>query len=149
MVPSPEEPAAESQRWRVNPALPGLKFAAAAAFALLGVVFGDELIRLVAAFGAAVALVAWAVRDLVVPVRLAADAAGVTVISGYAGRRHLPWRAVERIQVDARQRFGVRTELLEIDAGETLHLFSPYDLGVPPADVAASLQRLRAASAGQ
>jgi hypothetical protein len=148
MVP-PEEPAADGLRWRANPALPGLKFAGAAAFALLGVLFGDELLRLVPALAAALALVVWAIRDLVAPVRVAADAAGVTVISGYAGSRLLRWPDIERIRVDVRPRLGLRTETLEIDAGESLHLFGPYDLGAPPADVASHLQRLRAASGGQ
>jgi hypothetical protein len=79
-------------------------------------------------------------------VRIAADAAGITVVAGYAGRRELPWRRIERIRVDNRPRFGLRTETLEIDAGETLHLFGAYELGAPPAEVAARLEALRAAS---
>jgi hypothetical protein len=148
MVPSPDEPAAGTLRYRVNPALPGLKLAAAAALALLGVVFADEPVRLALAAAAATALATWAVRDLVAPVRVTADAAGVTVIAGYAGRRLLPWREIERIRVDARARLGLRTETLEIDAGETLYLFGEYDLGAPPAEAAARLSDLRSRVAG-
>jgi hypothetical protein len=32
--------------------------------------------------------------------------------------------------VDERRRLGTRSELLEIDTGNSLHLFSTYDLGV-------------------
>jgi hypothetical protein len=149
MVPSPDEdpparadrPTAEA-RWRVSPALPTLKFAGAVALLLLGLLFGRDAVRLALAGGASAALVAWAVRDLVAPVRVAAGAAGVTVISGYAGRLTLPWERIERIRVDTRSRLGLRSETLEIDAGETLHLFGPYDLGAPPADVAARLREL-------
>jgi hypothetical protein len=45
--------------------------------------------------------------------------------------------------VDRRERRGLRTELLEIDAGESLHLFSVHDLGVPPEEVADALTALR------
>jgi hypothetical protein len=152
--PSPPEP--DAVRWRVSPALPGLKLAGTAVIALLGLAFGDDAFRVGLAAAAAVGLAAWAVRDLVAPVRLAADAAGLTVISGYAGRRALPWERIERIRVDVRPRLGLRTETLEIDAGETLHLFSAHDLGAPPAEVAARLAEFagprlppRARSAGQ
>jgi hypothetical protein len=133
----------EALRWRVSPALPGLKLAGAAAFGLLGVLFGDDAVRLALAAVAAVGLLAWAARDLLAPVRLAADTTGIRVISGYAGTRMLPWERIERIRVDVRPRLGLRTETLEIDAGDALHLFGPYDLNAPPAEVADRLNALR------
>jgi hypothetical protein len=84
-----------------------------------------------------------ALRDLVVPVRLAADATGVTVVTGFAGHRHLPWTAVERIRLDERRRLGVRAQLVEVDVGETLYLFSAYQLSAPCEDVVDELRRLR------
>jgi hypothetical protein len=130
-------------RWRIRPALPWIKFAGAAVFGLLGVAFADDTISLVVAAAAAVALVTWGVRDLVAPVRLAADAAtGITVITAYARRHDVPWDRIERIRVAVHPRLGLRTELLEIDVGETLHLFSALDLGAPPAEVAARLTEL-------
>jgi hypothetical protein len=143
----PDEEPPAGGRWRVTPALPGLKLAGATAFVLLAVVFGGDPVRLVLAGAAALALAGWALRDLIAPVRLAADPDGITVVVGFAGRRHLPWSQVERVRVDTRPRLGLRTETLEIDTGETLHLFSSYDLGAPPADVAARLAALRTGSA--
>jgi Bacterial PH domain len=67
------------------------------------------------------------------------------VVTGFAGRRHLDWPQVEDVRVERRPRLGITTETLEIDAGETLHLFSRYDLGAEPADVAGTLNALRAA----
>ena len=76
-------------------------------------------------------------------VRLAADAEGVTVREGLAGRRRIPWRAVERVRVDSRDRLGLRQTALEIDEGSTLHLFTAADLGADPHEVAAALAQLR------
>ncbi|HYN96509.1 MAG TPA: PH domain-containing protein [Pilimelia sp.] len=135
--------AVEDVRWRVRPALPGAKVAAAVAFGALAAVVGDDPVRLALAAVATTALLLWAARDLLAPARLTADATGVTVIAGFAGRRHLPWSTIERVRVDRRTRGGLRAELLELDAGETLHLFSEYELSARPADVAARLAELR------
>jgi len=61
------------------------------------------------------------------------------VIRGFAGRRQIPWAEVEAIRVDQRSRLGLSSRLLEVDTGETVHLFSGRELGADPADVAASL----------
>jgi len=87
----------------------------------------------------AAALVGWALRDWIIPVRLAADAEGLTVIAGLASRRRLPWSQIEHVRVDRRERLGLRSELLEVDAGESLFLFSAHELGAEPSDVAAAL----------
>jgi len=138
----------DALRWRVSPALPALKLVGAAALALLGLVFGDDVVRLALAAVAVAGLLAWAARDLVAPVRLAADTAGVRVSSGYAGTRALPWARIERIRVETRPRLGLRTETLEIDTGDTLHLFGQYDLNAPPAEVADRLNALRSGGPG-
>ena len=113
--------------------------------AQLGVAFGEDALGWTLAAVTAAGLAAWAARDLIAPVRLAADAAGVKVISGYAGTRALPWELIERIEVEVRPRLGVRTQTLEIDTGDTLHLFGRYDLDAPPAEVADRLNALRSA----
>jgi len=145
MESGPDDAAPQAARWRVTPALPGLKLAGAVAFLLLAVVFGGDPVRLAMASAAALGLAGWAVRDLIAPVRLAADGTGITVVVGYAGRRHLPWAQVERVAVDTRPRLGLRTETLEIDTGDALHLLSAYNLSAPPAEVVTRLNALRAA----
>ncbi|GII22151.1 PH domain-containing protein [Planosporangium mesophilum] len=136
------EPADELS-WRVNPGLGVLKAATAAFFLIAALVFRSDPAGFVIALVAAAALGGFALRDLLVPVRLAADPTGVTVASGFAGRRHLPWESVERIRVDERRRLGMRSQLLEIDTGDSLHLFSSYELSAAPAEVAELLEALR------
>ncbi|GLZ56439.1 hypothetical protein Misp05_00150 [Micromonospora sp. NBRC 107095] len=127
--------------------LPAAKLAGAALLVALGLLFADgDPVRLTVAALAAAALAVWAVRDLVAPVRLAVDPAGLTVIHGFAGRRLLPWSAVEAIAVDRRPRLGLTSETLEIDAGDSLHLFGRYDLGATPEEVAAALRAARPVS---
>ncbi|MFY1689051.1 PH domain-containing protein [Plantactinospora sp. WMMB782] len=139
------EPDTSARQWRVDRALPLCKLGAAALFVALGVAFADgSPVRLGAGLLVAAVLLGWGVRDLVAPVRLAVDPGGVTVIEGFAGRRHIRWAEIERISVDTRARLGLSTETLEIDRGATLHLFSRYDLGVAPHEVAQVLRAVRA-----
>jgi hypothetical protein len=133
-------------RWRVSPKLIALKVAGAVAFPLVALAFGGDPARLVFGVLAGLVLAAYALRDVLVPVRVAADASGVTVATGYAGHRRLPWSSVEKIQVYQRQRLGTRSELLEIDTGESLHLFSAYELNAPCVEVAEALEELREAA---
>ncbi|SCE87952.1 PH domain-containing protein [Micromonospora coriariae] len=134
------------RQWRVPVGVPLAKVAGAVVLVALGLLLAEgdpvqlTLIGLVAA-----GLVGWALRDLLAPVRLALDPAGVIVAQGFAGRRLLPWAMVERITVDRRPRLGLTTELLEIDAGESLHLFGRYDLGAAPDEVAETLRAARPA----
>ncbi|MEV4117287.1 PH domain-containing protein [Micromonospora sp. NPDC049645] len=135
------------RQWRVPSSLPAAKLAGAVLLVALGLLFADgDPVRLAVAVLAAAALAAWAVRDLVAPVRLAVDPVGLTVIHGFAGRRSLPWSAVEAIDVDRRPRLGLTSETLEIDAGDSLHLFGRYDLGATPEEVAAALRAARPVS---
>ncbi len=125
--------------------LPVVKLVGAAVLVGLGLLFAEgDRVRLVLAAVAAVGLAGWAARDLLAPIRLAVDPAGITVLRGFAGRRRLAWGAVEAITVDRRTRLGLSAELLEIDAGESLHLFGRYDLGAPPDEVAEALRAARA-----
>jgi hypothetical protein len=127
--------------------LPVAKLAGALVLVALGLLFaGNDRVQFVLAGLAAAALAGWALRDLVAPVRLAVDAEGITVIRGFAGRRQLPWPAVEAIRVERRTRGGLTAETLEVDAGESLHLFGRYDLDAPPAEVADALRAAQAAA---
>ncbi|GIJ22024.1 PH domain-containing protein [Micromonospora lutea] len=133
-----------AQQWRVPPALPALKLATAATVLALGILLaeGDQLRPVLGGLAAAV-LTGWGLRDLVTPVRLAVDETGITVPAGLLSRRHLPWPAVETIQVQRSGR-ALAGPMLEIDAGESLHLFSRLDLGADPAEVAEALRIARA-----
>lgn len=115
-------------------------FAAVLALAALALAAGVQLaIGLLAAAG----LAAYALRDLLARTRLRADTKGVVAVRGYAGSRHLTWPEIERVRVDSRVRLGARSELLELDAGEELYLFSRFDLGVDPEEALATLDSLR------
>jgi PH (Pleckstrin Homology) domain-containing protein len=133
-------PAAAVLTWRVSGGLVALKVAGVVVFAVVAAASLGDRVRLVMALVAAVALGAYAVRDLVAPVRLRADAEGLTVASGYAGHRRLGWAEVAAVRLDQRYRLGARSMLLEIDAGEALYLLSRYDLGAPCDEVAAALR---------
>jgi hypothetical protein len=131
-------------QWRVPVRFTALKAAGTVVFAVAGVLFarGDRIGLVLALVGTA-ALAAFTLRDLLAPVRLAAGAEGVRVVSGYCGRLDVPWADVERVRVDVRQRLGLRSELLEIDTGERLHLFGASELGAECAVVAEQLAALR------
>jgi hypothetical protein len=129
--------------WRVSGGALRLKVVGALGFGLLAVLGAGDPIRLVVAGLASVLLAIYAVRDVVAPVRLAADPDGVTVIAGFAGSRRLAWSQIRRVRLDERRRLGLRSELVEIDADDTLHLFGPYDLGAPCAEVVEALNRVR------
>lgn len=124
--------------------MPALKLGGAVGLVLLALLLSrQDRLGLILAGAAALVLLAWGLRDVIARERLAADPTGLTVVHGYAGRRRLPWSRVERITVDTHTRRGLRTELLEVDTGEAIHLFSRWDLGAPPDEVAARLNEIR------
>lgn len=127
------------RRWRVPQKVPIGKLVVAALIGLLAAAGAREPWQYVVAGLVVAGAVAWAVRDLVAPVRLAADPTGVTVVTGFARRHKLPWSQVERVRVDVRR----RSRMLEVDIGEHLYLFSRYDLDTDLDEVAAELERLR------
>jgi hypothetical protein len=133
------------QPWRIKPVLPVTKGLGAVAVPILVFASGrDDPVQWVMAAAVAIGLAGWALRDVVAPVRLAADAEGVTVMAGYARRRRIPWSAIERVRLDRRDRLGITSELLEIDADDALFLFSMHDLGADPHEVLPVLEELRA-----
>jgi hypothetical protein len=134
-------------QWRIKPVLPVSKLMGAVAVVVLAVAFATrDPIRWALAVIMALVLTIWALRDLLAPVRLAADATGVTVLTGFLRRRHLPWQQIERVRVDSRTHRGLRSEMLELDAGDAIYQFTANDLGALPEDVATALADLRVAS---
>jgi Bacterial PH domain len=124
--------------------MPVAKLLGAVGIVALVLAFGrDDPVQWFLAAVVTIGLAGWALRDLVAPVRLAADPDGVTVVVGFAGCRRLAWPEIERVRLDRRDRLGLRSELLEVDAGDYLYLFGRYDLGAEPEEVLASLQALR------
>src|SRR5687768_16558659 len=124
----PVESGATTLSWRVRPALVSLKLVGTVVFLLLALAVRGDPTKLFAALVGAAVVGTLALRDLLAPVRLAADPEGVTVVTGFASRLRLPWSRIERVRVDERDRFGVKSRLLEIDAGNSIHLFSTYEL---------------------
>ncbi|MCM4083018.1 PH domain-containing protein [Paractinoplanes hotanensis] len=131
-------------QWRIKPVLPVSKLIGVVAVVVLAFAFaGRDPVRWALAALVVVGLLGWAARDLLRPVRLAADAEGVTVVTGFARRRRLSWDQIERVRVDRRTHRGLRNEMLELDAGEAIYLFSANDLGALPEEVATALAELR------
>ena len=91
--------------------------------------------------GTAVLLVL-ALRDVIVPVRLAADAEGIRVVRGFATLDRVAWADIERIRVDTRIRLSSTSRLVEIDTGETLYLLGASELGAPVDEVVQTLLRM-------
>jgi hypothetical protein len=138
----PAEPVAEA-RWRVDGRLTGMRAAGMLIFAVAAVAARADPLGLTLCVLAAAALLVYTARDVLAPIRLAADAEGVTVVAGFARRVRLPWDQIDRVRVDRRRRLGTTAELLEIDAGDALHLFSSYDLGVAPHEAERTLRSVR------
>lgn len=84
---------------------------------------------------AAVILAGYAASDVLLWPRVLATADGITV-RGPGTTTFLPWRSVERVHTDARQRWGLRSVTLEIDAGAQLFVLSRRSLGVQPDEAA-------------
>lgn len=132
-----------SRTWRVPRPVIAAKLVATAAFALVALWFSHDPSRLVVAALAALLLGAYAVRDLSSPVTLATTRDGVIVRRGFFGQRKLLWSQIERIRIDSRRRIAGRSNLLEIDTGTTIYLFSRYEIGADPSDVADELRAAR------
>ena len=129
---------------RVPFKFPVAKLGLAVVFVALALYVAPDPVRMGVAIVVALGLAGFGMRDVLVPVRLAADESGVTVIHGYARRRHLRWDEIERITVDSRRRLLSTSTLLEVDTGEQLYFFSAHELGAPPSEVVDALADLRA-----
>lgn len=113
----------------------------AAVFTVIAVSAADRPMLMLATIAAA-ALAVLALRDALVPVRLAADRDGLTLVRGIT-RRHLTWSEIDRIRLYESSRFGLTTRLLEIDTGEALYLLGARDLGAPAEEVERELRAIR------
>lgn len=111
---------------RLTAATGGLALVFAAAAALTEDAGGRILFAI-----AALVLLGYAVTDLLLWPRVTATAVEVTVRSP-GGTISLPWGSVRAVRADARQRLGLRSVTLEIDADEHLFVFSRRTLGVQP-----------------
>jgi hypothetical protein len=98
----------------------------------------------VAGFAGAALLGAFWLRDLIARDRLSVDDAGVRLVCGYLRRVRLDWPEIERITVDTRSRYGLPTQALEIDAGESIYTFGAAEIDDSPATVALQLNALAA-----
>jgi hypothetical protein len=90
--------------------------------------------RLLAAI-AALLLAGYVASDLLFSPRVVASADGV-VINSPLLRTRLSWAEVEDVRADVRQRLGLRSTTLEIDAGATLAVLSRRAIGSDPEDAA-------------
>lgn len=148
--PTPQEsdtPAPTEVAWRVDTRLTIGKWAGAAIFTLAAVIGYPEPGQVIVVGLAAVLLLVLGLRDVLSPVRLAADLDGVTVATGFRGRRTIPWAEVDHIKVDARRGMFLRSQVLELDAGDQLYFFGSNELGTPCDEVADTLTGLRSRSA--
>ncbi|GGK62416.1 hypothetical protein Sme01_04410 [Sphaerisporangium melleum] len=134
-----------SREWRVRREFTFLKVAAAAAFAVTAFAVSGDTRGMLLCAAAAVMLGGFALRDVLAPVRLAADQGGLTVVTGVARRVRVPWPHVAYIRVAPNARYGLRWDMLEIETAEGLHLFSSHELGTSCMDAADELFRLRPA----
>ena len=81
--------------------------------------------------GAALVLLTYTVTDLIFWPRLTVTSEGLSIRAPLT-RTQLPWSDIEAVRADARQRLGLRSVTLEIDAGEQLVVFSRRALGADP-----------------
>jgi len=108
---------------------------AGALLALAGTLLtADPAGRLLLA-GATLVLAAYSAVDLLFWPRVCADADGVVVRAPFESAV-LRWDQIEGISADVRERLGIRSTTLEIDAGDRLLVFSRRALGADPAHVA-------------
>ena len=131
----------ERREYGPQPAVLALQVVAALALIAVAVLSGDLGGRLLGG-AAGLLLVAVAVHDLVLRPVLVVEGDGI-VVATVGGRRRLVWSQVERIDASTDIRRGVRSRLLEIDAGGTLVLLSQRRLGREPADVVEEIAAVR------
>ena len=96
----------------------------------------------VLALVAVVVLGAYAIGDVVFSPRLVADADGV-VLRTPTTRARLAWAEIEHVRADNRQRLGLRSTSLEIDAGPVLAVLSRRAIGADPEQAAELINAFR------
>jgi hypothetical protein len=132
--PDPAPDRAPSYRFGPDRRLTALTGALALVAAIITALTPDTPGRLL--FGlATLVLLAYAVSDLLFWPRLIASGAGLVVRSP-GGTVELGWHEIAAVRADARQRLGLRSVTLEIDADERLFVFSRRTLGTDPEQAA-------------
>src|SRR5882762_10456538 len=86
----------DEKEWRADPRMRIVKFGLVVAFILMATLIHTTPTGRAVAAVAAAAILVWAIRDLLTPVRLAADQQGVTVLTGFRDLRRIPWSEVQR-----------------------------------------------------
>jgi hypothetical protein len=109
---------------------------------LVALAVSNESQRIVLLIAAA-AMGAYAGRDVFARERLRADGDQVVAVRGYSSRRVLAWSEIERIRVYGTNRLGARSEMLEVDTGDEIFLFSRFDIGVDPDEAVRALEAVR------
>lgn len=137
-----EKPPAQAPDCRFGPdrRLTVATVVAAPAVGILAVVTTDRAGQVLFAL-AAIVLLGYAVSDLVFWPRLLANADGIELRSP-TGSARFPWASVASVAADTRQRLGLRSVTLEIDAGDELHVFSKRALGTQPERAAAQIRAM-------
>jgi hypothetical protein len=129
--------------YRVPTAVVAAKYTVVALFVLAALVVPGRPATALAGL-AALAVAVYATRDLLARERLRIDRDGLTVVHGFAGHGQLRWDQIERIRVDERLRLGIRTQLLEVDAGDWIGLYGRSELGADPSAVLSAIDAARA-----
>jgi hypothetical protein len=88
---------------------------------------------------AAVILAGYSIGDVIFWPRLVADPTGLRIRTPLT-RVDVAWADVAAIRADVRNRYGLRSSTLEVDAGATLVVFSRRALGADP-DTVSNLVR--------
>ncbi|MEO9140145.1 MAG: PH domain-containing protein [Jatrophihabitans sp.] len=117
--------------------------AAAGALIALGVaVFAEDKPGRLLAAVVFLILLAYVVSDLVFSPRLVVTTEGLVIRSPLT-RATLGWADIEHVRADTRDRLGLRSTTLEIDAGSTLAVFSRRSLGTDPEQAAELIDSFR------
>lgn len=142
VLPSEQDNPPSQHEWRCPHSHVKLKIIAGLVLAMITAAsLGNPTQMTIMGLGTAVLLVL-ALRDVIVPVRLAADAEGIRVVRGFATLDRVAWADIERIRVDTRIRLSSTSRLVEIDTGETLYLLGASELGAPVDEVVQTLLRM-------
>ena len=113
-------------------ALPGALFAGLLAFV------GDDPVQRFFSLVVVVVLLAVVATDLVFAPRLTVDPAGLRVFAPL-DRAHVGWAELESVHASSTQRYGLRSTVLEIDAGDRLLVLDRRDLAADPWEVASAI----------
>jgi hypothetical protein len=106
------------------------------------VVISNDPQQDILAFTAAIVLAAYTLADVYFWPRLTVDGRGLTLRTPTA-RTTVEWSRNPIVRVDSRNRLGLSSHTLEIDADELLVVFGRRALGADPQDVVDLVQAFR------